>query len=404
MKAKILMITPYLPYHSQAGGQTRSFYLIKHLSKNNLITLVCFTRDKTGLSELKKYCQKVVIVKRGKTWDLKKILRTGFSLNPFLISNYLDKTLKQKIRQELDSQKYDLIHSECFYLMPNIPKSKTPVILVDQTIEYAVYQHFVESLKGWKSLLKPLLWIDVLKLKFWETYYWKHTHTVTAVSQEDRQLMSKLSGRSDIQLINNGVSQTFFKTKKGGAKTKYPSILFGVSNMKWMQNKEAVFLLLKDIWPKIKQAIPSAKLFIIGRHSPQVFKNYQSSDIIIKEADQKGLKHDPQYYYQKSWILLAPIKSGGGSRTKFFEAMASRLAIVTTKQGIEGIAAKNQVEAVVSPYQKLASASIKLLKNKQKRKQIGQSAHQLCLKQYSWSKSAQSLNQLYQKIIKSNEK
>jgi len=400
MKPRILMITPYLPCHSQAGGQTRSFYLIKHLSKNNLITLVCFTRDKTGLNELKKYCQKVIIVKRGKTWDLKKIIRTGFSLYPFLVSNYLNKNLQKKIKQELNDNKYDLIHSECFYLMPNIPKTKIPTILVDQTIEYAVYQHFVESLSGINSLLKPLLWIDVLKLKFWETYYWKNTHTIAAVSKEDQQLMAKLSGRNDIKLVNNGVSESYFDYKKRIRKTKYPSILFGVSNMKWMQNKEAAQLLLDEIWPKIKKQLPQTKLFIIGRHAPQAFANYKNKNIIIKEADENGKKHDPQFYYQQSWILLAPIKSGGGSRTKFFEAMASKLPIITTKHGMEGISAQNNIHAIVCQYDKLTQESIKLLKNKKRRQKIGSFAHDLTKKEYSWAKSANQLNQIYKQITK----
>lgn len=399
-KPNILMITPYLPYHSQAGGQTRSYYLLKHLSKQNNITLICFTRDRTGLSELKKICKKVVLVKRGKTWELKKIIYTGFTSYPFLVTNYISSQLKTAIETELQTSKYDLIHTECFYLMPNIPKTNIPIILVDQTIEYAVYQHFVESIKGIKKIIKPLLWIDVRKLKFWESFYWKNTHTVAAVSQDDKKLMSKMTGRNDIKLVANGVTQKYFTPKPNIKKTTYPSILFGISNMKWMQNSEGAKLLLDEFWPIIKQKLPKAKLFIIGRHAPQVFKNYKSEDIIIKEADSDGGKHDPQYYYQRCWILLAPIKSGGGSRTKFFEAMANKLPIVTTKYGMEGINIKNNIHAIVGPYQDLARASIKILKNSLLRQIIGANASKLVQKDYSWAKSAFQLNKIYQQIIK----
>jgi len=398
-KPNILMITPYLPYHSQAGGQTRSYYLLKHLAKRNNITLICFTRDKTGLSELKKICKKVILIKRGKTWDPKKVIYTALSPYPFLVTNYLSSELKLAIKTELETGNYHLIHTECFYLMPNIPKTNIPIILVDQTIEYAVYQHFVESIAGWKQIIKPFLWVDVFKLKFWEVFYWKNTHTVAAVSKDDKKLMSKMAKRQDIRLVPNGVAQRYFNPKKNVFKTKHPSILFGISNMKWMQNREGAELLITNLWPKIKQKIPQAKLYVIGRNAPQTFQKYINDDIVIKEAENDGQTYDPQYFYQSCWILLAPIKSGGGSRTKFFEAMASRLPIVTTRQGMEGINIKNNLHAIVCPYSKLIEKSISLLNNCQLQDTIGKNASILVKKEYSWAKSARKLNKIYKQII-----
>lgn len=398
MKRRILMITPYLPRRSQSGGQTRSFYQIKLLSLQNDITLVCFTRDQTGLEELQKYCAKVVVIKRGKTWDFKKIVTTAFSSYPFLVTNYLSSELKQKIEDELTTTKYDLIHTECFYLMPNIPKTNIPIILVDQTIEFAVYQHFVETIKGFKKIFSPLLWIDVLKLKFWENYYWKKTDYIAAVSREDQTIMAKMSGRSDIQIIPNGVDDQYFNLIKSTPKTKYPSVLFGISNMKWMQNSEGAQLLLNDIWPYIKKQLPLAKLFIIGRFAPQTFANINDPSIVIKEAENDGQTNDPRSYYQRSWILLAPIKSGGGSRTKFFEAMASPLPIITTKQGMEGIDIVNHQHAIVCDYSKLAKEAVALLLNHKLRLSIAKNAQTLVKNQYSWQKSADLLNQFYAQI------
>ena len=392
------MITPYLPCRSQSGGQTRSFFQIKHLSLQNEITLICFTRDQKGLEELKQYCSKVIIIKRGKTWDLKKILLTGFSTYPFLVTNYLSEELGAKIKEELDSSHYDLIHTECFYLMPNIPKTDIPIILVDQTIEFAVYQHYVETIKGFKKLFSFMLWLDVYKIKYWESYYWKKTDYIAAVSEEDRHIMSKLSGRSDIQIVPNGVDDQYFKPKVKIKKTTYPSILFGISNMKWMQNSEGAELLLRDIWPTIKKNVANVKLFIIGRFAPATFSYIHDPDIIIKEAENDGQLHDPRSYYQKSWILLAPIKSGGGSRTKFFEAMASKLPILTTKQGMEGINIRNNQDAIVCEYEELTDSAIKLLHNSALRESIGVHAQSLVKEVYSWAKSANTLNNIYEKI------
>lgn len=401
-KRKILMITPYLPRRCQSGGQTSSYYSIKYLSKENDITLISFSRDREGLEEIKQFCKKVIVVKRGKTWDLKKILFTGFSTYPFLVTNYLSKNLKDAITKELDKNQYNLIHCECFYLMPNIPKRNIPIVMVDQTIEYAVYQHYVETLTGIKKILAPLLWIDVLKLKYWEIYYWKHTHTVTAFSTEDQAIISHITGRKDIKLFQNGVDKRFYDSIPKTKKSSKPSILFGVSNMKWMQNREAVEILYQELWPKIKKEIPDCELYIIGRNAPEKYGHLKSKDIFVDEAGADGDKNDPQFYYNYCWVLVAPIGSGGGSRNKFFEAMACQLPIITTPEGMGGIKITNFKESIVCKPDELLKNTIDLLKNKKRREEIGLAANKLIRNNYSYEKSAQGLNQIYHEITKKN--
>lgn len=399
-KRKILMITPYLPRRAQSGGQNSSYYSIKYLADENDITLICFSRDQEGLEEIKKFCKKVIVVKRGKTWDIKKILFTGFSTYPFLVTNYISDNLKQTISTELNNNQYDLIHCECFYLMPNIPKTEIPIVLVDQTIEFAVYQHYVETVKGWKKLIFPLLWLDVFKLKYWETYYWKNTHTVTAFSEEDQKIISKITGRDDIKLFQNGVDNKFFESKPKTEKSKFPSILFGVSNMKWMQNRESVEMIIKDSWPAIKKAIPECKFYIIGRCAPDYYGHYRSKDVIVEEADFDGGKHDPMYYYQFCWALVAPMGSGGGSRNKFLEAMACRLPIITTPEGMGGIKIENFKQSIICKYDDIAKNTIDLLKDDKKRTTMGNEANKLISGKYSYQNSVKGLNQIYKEITK----
>jgi len=399
-KRKILMITPYLPRRAQSGGQNSSYYSIKYLADENDITLICFSRDQEGLEEIKQFCKKVIVVKRGKTWEFKKVLYTGFSTYPFLVANYISNNLKQTIASELNNEKYDLIHCECFYLMPNIPKIEIPIVLVDQTIEFAVYEHYIKTVKGLRKLIYPFLWFDVLKLKYWETYYWKHTHTVVAFAEEDQKIISKITGRNDIKLFQNGVDNKFFESKPKTEKSKFPSILFGVSNMKWMQNRESVEMIIKDSWPAIKKAVPECKFYIIGRGAPDYYGHYRSPDVVVEEADFDGGKHDPMYYYQYCWALVAPMGSGGGSRNKFLEAMACRLPIITTPEGMGGIRIENFKQSIICDYNDIAKNTINLLRDNKKRITMGEEANKLISGKYSYQNSVKGLNQIYKEITK----
>ncbi len=395
---KILMITPYLPYPPHSGGQTRSYNLIKHLSNKNEITLFSFIRnadENQYVRNLSPYCRKIKTFPRGKTWSLKKILFTGLTPFPFLIANYYSQAMKRAIRKEINEERYDLIHTECFYLMPNIPKTDLPVVLVDQTIEYEIYRHYVQSLPFWAWPIKMLFYLDVLKLFLWEKFYWKKASQTCAVSLEDKRKMIRHCPRLKVAIVPNGVDAQKFE-RRIYRRASRPTILFGIANFKWMPNKEAATILIEKIWPEIKKRIKNAQLWIIGRHAPAYYSQYRNrKGVTIKEAD------DVISYYQKAWLLLAPIQSGGGSRTKFFEAMASGLPIVTTSLGIEGIAARRGREVLVgnSP-QKLTSLTIKVIKNRQLARSLGIGAKRLIEKKYDWQRSAAELERVYSRIVK----
>ena len=392
---KILMLTPYLPYPPHSGGQTRSFNLIKQLGLKHKITLFSFIREeneKRYQKNLTPYCEKVRLFKRRKAWSLFNIFLAGFSFYPFLVSIYRSREVQKAIAQALKEDNYDLIHVETFYLMPNLPQTETPILLVDQTIEYQVYQHFVESLPKIMFFIKPFFWIDVAKLKFWETHYWKKANMMVAVSQEDKRLMQSFIKDLPVKIVPNGVDEKYFG-KKVSRKAKKPTILFGIANFKWMQNKEGAKILIDRVWPSIKKQIPEAKLWIIGRHAPEFLSWLKPNDILVQEAK------EPRRIYQQAWVLAAPMRSGGGSRTKFFEAMASGLPIVTTPQGIEGIEAKEEREIFVSnDLQELAKKAIRLLEDRDLAERVGIRARELVKKRYSWDKSAQELDRVYQEV------
>ena len=76
-----------------------------------------------------------------------------------------------------------------------------------------------------------------MKLRFWETSFWKKANSVVAVSDVDKKEMKKLVPSLDVNLVPNGVNLEFFKIKNSWDSNN-PKILF-VANFKWLQNVEA---------------------------------------------------------------------------------------------------------------------------------------------------------------------
>lgn len=390
---KILMLTPYLPYPLMSGGQIRSYNLLKNLSQKHEITLFSFIRkdeEKKYLPELQKFCTKIEVFKRRPAWSIKNIILAGFTLYPFLVSIYLSFKLRKAIKKELEKEKYDLIHAETFYVMPNIPKTSVPILLVEQTIEYIVYQHFVENIK-----IPPLKWllkIDVAKIKYWEKHYWEKAHMVIAMSQSDKKIMHALSPNLKIEIVPNGVDFNFFNKSKEKAGER-PTILF-VGNFKWLQNREAVATLIKEVWPKIISKIPQIKLWIVGQNPTSEITSLATDNIIIDQSVK-----DIRVAYLNSDVLLAPIHGSGGTRFKILEAMASGIPVVTTSIGIEGIDAENEKEVLIRDNsEKMADSVVKLLKDRFYYQDLTTRARNLVKENYNWENIGEKLDKIYKEV------
>jgi polysaccharide biosynthesis protein PslH len=392
---KILMLTPYLPYPPSSGGQIRSYNLIKQLSKKHQITLYSLIKhdeERQYVSQLEKYCQSVKVFKRAeKPWTLMNILKTGFSLHPFVVIRNLSKEEKKDVAELLAKEKFDIIHAETFYVCPHIPKTSTPIVLVDQTIEYQVYQHYVESFKWW--FLKPLLWIDVLKIKYWETHYWKKAARAVAVSEADAKKMRAASSDLRVSVVPNGVGEDLMEK----VPLHFSQTLLFMSNYNWMQNIEAAKILVEKVFPKIVKKIPTARLVIAGQNANKV-ADLRAPGVTVadlKNDDIKGV----QDAYQKSGVLVAPLYGPGGTRLKILGAMASILPVVTTHVGIEGIDAKNGESVLYgeSPEQ-LADLTVTLLEDKKLYQKIATQARKLVEGKYSYPAIAGKLDQIYREV------
>lgn len=393
---KVLMLTPYLPFPLLTGGQTRSYNLIKRLSElGHEITLFCLVKnhnERQYIPELEKFCDEVKVFSRPeKPWTINNILRTGFSKFPFLVIRNWAKGEREAIEEKIQKQQFDLIHAETFYVMPHIPQTNIPILLVEQTIEFLVYNHFASSHSA--SPLKPLLIVDVMKMKHWELKYWQKATRVVAMSEEDKTIMEVQVPSIVVEIVPNGVDSKYFM-QKVSKKSQTPVILY-VGNFTWLQNREAVDVLVRKVWPIIKGAFPKAKLWIIGKEAKVFFNNLESDDIRVDQVS------DVRQVYQEASVLVAPIYGGGGTRYKNFEAFASGLPVITTSIGIGGTKARDGVEVIIRDNpDEIAEATINLLKDKKLYNKIAVNARNMVKDKYDWDPIAKKLSNIYENLSK----
>jgi glycosyltransferase involved in cell wall biosynthesis len=91
-------------------------------------------------------------------------------------------------------------------------------------------------------------------------------------------------------------------------------------------------------------------------------------------------------YLEKASVVIVPLRIGGGTRLKIFEAMAMGKALVSTSIGAEGLEVESGRDLLLADNDSsFADAVLLLLRDAAIRRRIEQSAVQLAA-QYDWSR------------------
>jgi len=397
----ILLVSSYLPYPLFSGGHIRLYNLIKELSSKHRITLICEKRDYQGnneISQVQKFCKKVITVPRKKQWSVVNIIKTGFSLSSFLITGHTSWEMKKEIKREFIESKFDLIHVETSYVMQNIPRVEIPLVLVEHNVEYLVYKRFVDSAP---LPLRPLLYLDVLKLKYWEEKMWERATKLVAVSEIEKKIMKQK--RKDVVIVSNGVDIDKFKVLKSEIRNPKSEIrILFIGEFKWVQNIDAIEWIIKDIWPKLKaEFIPlmnnkGLKLWVVGRKIPDSIRKLTSDKSII--FDENAPKETEQIY-EESDLLLAPIRVGGGTSFKILESMASGVPVLTTPLGNTIDAKENSEIVIANDSDGFVKKIRELFVNEKFYNTIARNARRLVEEKFNWQKISRDLDSVYESVM-----
>ncbi len=383
------MIASYLPYPLMDGGRIRLYNLLKNLSEKHEITLICerTTQTQKDIDEVAKICKKLIVIDRPKAWSARNVTKSMFSLNPLLTTVHTHKEITRKINEELAGGKFDLIHVETFYVMPNLPIVKIPVVLVEHNIEYMVYEKFA---KKSSVFVRPALYYDILKLKRKEKYYWKKATRLVAVSPKEQKIMG-----SKAELVPNGVDLNKFKYVKKDRSRKEKKVLF-IGNFKWVQNRDSAAFIIRNIWPKVINKNSNLKLWIVGRQIPDSLKSLKDRSITFDE----NAPNETELIFQEADILLSPIRVGGGSNFKILESMASGTPVITNSLGSDGIGAENNSEILIKEKpEEYASAILSLLEDSYLYEKISRNGRIFIENNFDWQKIGVKLDTIYNDVV-----
>ena len=368
-----------------SGGKIRSYHMLRQLARRHEIVLLTYYSgqpDPAYEAAISEEFPGAEIVRTGGPGDgpigsaidyASRLVRPA----PYAVTKFTS----VKVRRAIARRSSWVDASVCDFLSASL---NFPRRLVTPTI---LFQHNVESLL-WRrqaehepNQLKRLLFrVEAAKMARYERAAVRRFQQVVAVSAADRDAMAGMTDPSRIAVVPTGVDVGRFLEAGARPRGDGPPIVLFIGSMDWEANVDAVTYFCREMWPQVRAAVPRAVLRIVGRNPHPRVVRLVSSSIEVTGAVPSVVGH-----LAEAAVVIVPLRIGGGTRLKIFEAMAAGRAVVSTRIGAEGLDVSDGRDIVLadSPAA-FAEATVRVLTNDDHRRQLEHAAAELAAR-HDWS-------------------
>ncbi len=174
------------------------------------------------------------------------------------------------------------------------------------------------------------------------------------------------------------------------AEAAEPTLSF-TGALDYQPNVEAVRFAANAIWPRIHKAVPEARFVIAGRNpAPEVraLAGHANIEIAPDVPDMLSI-------LGRSWVSIAPMRSGVGIKNKVLEAWASARPVVLSRLATNGlIVPADDAHLIATRADAMARSVVALFKDADQRRRLGQSARANVQTYFTWAGAAARVDAL----------
>ena len=296
---------------------------------------------------------------------------------PYAVSRFIAPQAQQLIAQWISQKLFDVAVCDFLASAPNFPQRlETPTALLQHNVETVLWRRRAQTEVNW--LDRIVAKIEYAKMARFEPPQLRRFHRVIAVSDADRDAMSAMIDPARISVVPTGVDLSQFRYDPEN-KSEEGLVVF-TGSMDWKPNIDGVECFCNEIWPLILARVPRARFRIVGRDPDSRVRNLASDSVEVTGSVPSVVDH-----VRKAAVFVVPLRIGGGTRIKIYEAMAMGKAAVSTIIGAEGLDVQDGHDIVIADQPaRFADAVCTLLLDREERRRLGKSAAATAAK-YDWS-------------------
>jgi sugar transferase (PEP-CTERM/EpsH1 system associated) len=380
------------------GGRQRSFHMLSELARRHQVVLVTThgpEDDPAGLEEALTHGERVVslpyaVSKPGSVKFIFALLLSVLSRYPVGLVRWRVAKVRRCVEQLLNDDRFDVVVVDFLVAVANVrPVSGVPLVFFAHNVEHVIWQRLRDIERRWWRRL--LLTVEFMKMRSVEARACAETRLTVAVSKADRDRLAAESPAAHVVSVPTGVDTEYFKPQD----IELPARLVFSGSMDWFPNEDAILYFVDEILPSVKTRIPEVSLAIVGRKpSARIRALDDRPDVHVT-----GTVDDVRPYIATASLCVVPLRVGGGTRLKIFEALSMGKATLSTTIGAEGldVIPGTHLELADGPAA-FADAIVALLRDPERRRSLGREGRRLVEERFSWPSVTRAFEELLEGV------
>jgi glycosyltransferase involved in cell wall biosynthesis len=175
-----------------------------------------------------------------------------------------------------------------------------------------------------------------------------------------------------------------FTPPLNGSRSANP-ILLTVAYYHYVPNRDGVDRFIREGWPKVRAACPTAEYWVAGKNDPALARRWQA----VPGVKVLGFVDDLAALYNASWFTLCPLWSGAGTNIKVLESLAFGRTCVATVMGHRGyedcLRADDSLVVATNP-EDVAESCIRLINDHARRLALAKRGRDVVHREFSYEK------------------
>lgn len=324
-------------------------------------------------------------------------LKNLFSKESYHVKRFVSKEFTEKLIRTLKKEKFDVVQLEMIYMAPYIDTiraySDAKIVLRAHNVEHKIWERIAK-----KTFFFAKRWyINHLArtLRRYELSVLDKVDGIAAITITDAYFFRRITATPVIDIPFGVDIEDFDPTFEVGDTPTF----YHIGSMNWMPNDEGIKWLLKNVWDKVIERVPEAKLYLAGRNMPKWLLKMKKKNVIVV-----GEVPDAHEFVNQHNVAVVPLFSGSGMRIKIIESMALGKTVITTMVGAEGIQYSEFEDIIIADNEpKMVENICKLYQHPEEAVAIGLNARRLVEELYDNKKIINRLTVFYNELISKRE-
>ncbi len=383
IRPQVLMVTHRFVCPPDRGDRIRTWHTLLELSRHCDVSLACLADEPIHSSHWEAVYNRVARLaiepapRGGAVLGLARALASGASATEH---TFYSPQLHNTIRQWANERPFDAALAVCsstVRYLDGVAADRRVVDLID--VDSRKWNDYARHTRG------PRRWVYQREArKLAELERTLEADRLFVTSDREADIFRGMRPVTPIQTLGNGVMPVADSEPAGDCP---PDVVF-TGMLDYRPNVAGLQWFVREVWPDVHQACPSARFRIVGRRPTRAVRELAGH----AGVDLVGPVPDVTPYLRKARAAVAPLHIARGVQNKALQAMAAARPVLVTQAVHDGLAVRGRCPAIVpdSPRNWVDTLA-ELLTHRELASSFGTTGRLFVERHYAWSKTLQPL-------------